>query len=211
VTGNGKSMDPAGTAWNYAADSDFPRDITILRANATVVFEDGSEANTKSGIYNHHLLFVDQNKVVPSVIACGDTPSYGIRASLFAGGSEDKGDVYYSTPDGMFDAGYYIGPDHEIIMGGDVVNYNLDQKTIYSVTELEFIRGKPEGFLESSVQVFNVAQCDSKSNGVFNIPKEQKKWEMKTRTPMTVSKDGYIVSIRKSVLTMHHDLTTDCL
>jgi hypothetical protein len=144
-------MDPAGTAWNYIVDTDFPRDITVLRANSTVMFPDGSKAEVPQGIYNHHQMFTDSAKSTPSFSTCeGSTPRPAMPMSLFMGGSEDKGDVYYSTPDGLFDSGYYIGKDDMIVFGGDVVNYNLEQRTVFSVTEMEFIKGKQKGFLETS-------------------------------------------------------------
>jgi hypothetical protein len=103
-------MDPAGTAYNYLLDTDFPRDITILRANSTVLFQDGRKADVNGGIYNHHQMFVDSDKSTPSFARCeGSFSVPSMPTSLFMGGSEDKGDVYYSTQDGGFDSGYYIG------------------------------------------------------------------------------------------------------
>jgi hypothetical protein len=193
-------MDPAGTAWNYIVDTDYPRDITVLRANSTVLFEDGTKAEVAHGIYNHHQMFVNTNKGTPSFASCEGSRSMGtMPTSLFMGGSEDKGDVYYSTPDGMFSSGYYIGKNDTIIFGGDVVNYNTEEKTIYSVTEFDYIKGKPEGFLETSAQTLQVGMCNGMADLMNLYSPKQKKFAVLGK-PMNITMDGYIVAQRKKIL-----------
>jgi hypothetical protein len=189
-------MDPAGTAWNYITDSNFPRDITVLRANSSIKFADGTKAEMPEGIYNHHQMFTDAQKTTPTFCTCeGSTPCGNIPISLFMGGSEDKGDVYYSTPDGMFDSGYYIGPNDRITFGGDVVNYNMEEKTVYSVTEMDFLRGKQKGFLETSASQMPVYMC----NNFMDMAMPTAKKFTVTGKPAIVNNDGYIVAVRGHV------------
>jgi hypothetical protein len=79
------------------------------------------------------------------------------------------------------------------------VNYRLEPVRVYNVNELEYIEGKPEGFLETTVQHFTVGQCDGFSGligAITKAPPGQKKWEIKGKEPMVVVKDGYIVAAR---------------
>jgi hypothetical protein len=196
-------MDPAGTAWKYSADKDFPRDVTLLRANATLVFEDGSPANVDSGVYNHHLIFVDTSKSVPGFISCDGKPNGGIPISIFAGGSEDKGDDFYTTKDGKFDSGYYIGKNDAINIAGDVVNYTNEQKTVFTVAEFEYIEGN-SGFLDAALTIFNVGQCDGQTKVALPQALEgNPKWNVKSKKPLTISRDGYIVAASKYSAIFH--------
>jgi hypothetical protein len=92
-----------------------------------------------------------------------------------------------------------IGPKDSITFGGDVVNYNLDERSVFSVTEFDYIKGKQPGFLDTSAQNLPANLC----NGImelatgFSPPKGQKKFSIQGK-PMTVAKDGYIVAIRAS-------------
>jgi hypothetical protein len=99
------------------ADDDWPRHITLLRGNSTVMFEDGTPATIDRGVYNHHQQFIDLNKGVPAMTKCAKSwmPSFNMPVALFMGGSEDKGDVLYSSIDGLFDAGFYIGKTDKIV------------------------------------------------------------------------------------------------
>jgi hypothetical protein len=49
--GNFISLDPQGTGWAYIA-SDFPTDITVLRAIMTIGYEDGTKIENANGVYN---------------------------------------------------------------------------------------------------------------------------------------------------------------
>jgi hypothetical protein len=50
--GNFISLDPQGTGWAYMA-SDFPTDITVLRALLSIGYDDGTKIGNANGVYNH--------------------------------------------------------------------------------------------------------------------------------------------------------------
>jgi hypothetical protein len=131
--------------------------------------------------------------VTPAFASCS---SWGIALpmALFLGGSEDKGDVVYSTPDGMFDSGFYVGKKDIIRFGGDVVNYNNEERTVFSVTEFDYIEGRPDGFLETSSQTVAVGMCNNWTDlqGLFSGGKI-KKFAIHGK-PLTMLTDGYLVS-----------------
>jgi hypothetical protein len=64
---------------------------------------------------------------------------------------------------------------------------------------LEFVEGKPAGWLETSVQHMTVGQCDglaALTGAMAKAPPGQTKWEMKGVEPIGVIRDGYIVAAR---------------
>src|ERR1700712_489868 len=147
-------MDPKGNTWaNIAAG--LPTDVTVLSSNTTLQYEDGSMADISSGVYNHHVMFgdVSRSSVIPLVCAPATKGSSKSKAdgpsgmssmpmSILMGTSADTGTTgatSFSTPDGMFNSGYYLGAKNKIIMTGEVVNYSNDTKKIYAVSDMEYI------------------------------------------------------------------------
>jgi hypothetical protein len=114
--------------------------------------------------------------------------------SMIGGSSEDKGGAFFSTKDGMFDSGYYVGPKDRIMMNGDIVNYTNETKEVYALIDLQYIEGKPKGFMESVTQLWSVGQCDGQI-GFVRPPPGQKKFSIKSRS-MKVVQDGYFLAFR---------------
>jgi hypothetical protein len=189
-------MDPGGTAWGYMIDSDFPRDITVLKADSFVMFENGTLADASTGIYNHHQIFVDMNKKVPRMASCEgqrfeQVPS-GMPFTVFMGTAEDKSDVMYSTPDGMFNSGFYINKTDTLYFGGDFVNYNKELRTVYTVADMEYLEGRPKNLLETGLNVISVGMCD----GLSTMSQQfsgRKRFSLKGRE-MVINSNGYIVA-----------------
>jgi hypothetical protein len=195
-------MDPAGTGWAHSAP-DFPRDITLLRGNSTIVYEDGTHAVIGNGLYNHHLVTISPGHKGVGAVGCGtktrsifaDAGNY--MGAIFLGGSEDRGDGHYTTERGTFKSGYYIGPNDKVVTSGDVVNYTNDTKTIYVIHDIEYIPGKPKDFLDASTQVLSVGMCDGKM-GIFQPNSATKRFSLADEKGETVSRDGYVFNIRES-------------
>jgi len=193
TSATGKSMDPGGTAWNYLADADFPRDITILQSDASTVFANGERATIATGVYNHHLIFTNMDKKAPVLISCGGiAPSNNIGMSIIMGGAEDKGAQMFSTLDGKFNSGYYVGKNDRIMMSGDVVNYKNETQTVFAKGEIEYIEGKVKEALETNYQLIDVGICDGKSV-MLEPPKGQTKFTYKGQE-ITMAKDAYFVT-----------------
>jgi hypothetical protein len=185
-------MDPAGTAWNYLAASDFPRDITLLATITKVVFEDDTLADIAQGVYNHHLTFADMNKLPPVIVSCNRNATKAPDAypiSTFMGGSNDKGGALYTTADGKLNSGYYIGKDDKILILGDLVNYKNVAQDVYTLSEIEYVEGRGSNVMEASVQVLDVGFCEGAS-GIIEPPKGQTKFQVIGKE-MTITKDGY--------------------
>jgi hypothetical protein len=132
-------MDPNSETFNNIAVG-LPQDATILFQNTTLQYENGDVAAQANGVYNHHVAFVNLNKFAPSFSSCpaGSSSNPLTKTpSTIMGASEEIGSSAYSTPDGKFNSGYYLGKNDKVIMSGEVVNYTNDTKTIYSVSDIE--------------------------------------------------------------------------
>jgi hypothetical protein len=66
----GTSMDPHGTGHTFQLDTDFPRDITVLRATSHATDENHVRTDTADGLYNHHDVFFDLGKPATSYLGC---------------------------------------------------------------------------------------------------------------------------------------------
>jgi hypothetical protein len=198
-------MDPAGTAWNYLADG-FPRDITVLKTNVTVVYADGSKADVNNGIYDHHTYMSNMDKSIPAWFNCGSrrSPFNSLSpGSLFIGGSEDKYGGYFTTPDGVVNSGYYIGQKDKLILNGDVINYDDDTKTVYTLNEIEYIPGKVAGMSEASMYVMVPGQCDGQFGLI--LPSSRETFTVKGRA-LNVTNDVTILAFRKCYQCSHNIL-----
>ncbi|RDI85061.1 hypothetical protein Vi05172_g5044 [Venturia inaequalis] len=220
-------MDPKGNSWTNIAGG-LPSDITVLSANTTLQYEDGSNAGLETGVYNHHVMFGDvtRRSIVPLVCvnpawstagkSTNDGPGGGhggmnmgggghgggpasMPMSVFMGTSADTGTTgatQFSTPDGMFNSGYYLTPETKIIMAGEVVNYTNETKKIFAVSDMEYIPGKPEGLLETAVMIASVTQCDINQN--LKAPEGKTQFGF-TSKEMEITGDGWILTRRGHV------------
>jgi len=190
--GNGPSMDPAGTGFTYLAGSDFPRDITVLFAASKLVFEDNTDAGIDHGIYNHHVAFSDLNKAPTSIVSCDRKiiGSEDLAVSTFVNGANEKDNgALYTTVDGKFNSGYYIGKNHGILLTGDVINYKNWTQDVYTLTELEYVEGSIPSMMEVSIQALSIGQCEGAS-GLIEPPIGKTKFKIEGKD-MTVTKNGY--------------------
>lgn len=188
-------MDPGGTAWNYIA-SDWPKDVTVLRANSSVVYADGREIGFHNGLYNHHLLLMDLTKPSPTIGRCPngraiEPPGF----NMFAGSSEDKGGAFYHLGTAQPDlTGYYVRPADSVLMLGDVVNYTPEPKTVYALNDLEYVDGRPPGTLEAVTQLWSVGACDG-NIGFVTPPLGQTKFKLSSRR-IAIVEDGRFLAFR---------------
>jgi hypothetical protein len=188
------SMDPGGSAWLYAGE-DLPKDVTILTANSSVVYQNGEVIDVNNGLYNHHLLLIDINKSAPTIAKCPNGRAVQPPGmSMWAGSSEDKGGAFYTTMDGHYNSGYYIGKDDKTLMTGDIVNYTNETKEVYSLIDIQYIQGKPAGHMEAVTQLWSVGQCDGMI-GFVRPPPGQKKFALKSQK-MTITQDGTFLAWR---------------
>jgi hypothetical protein len=184
--------------WNTLVDG-IPKDATYLYANTSLEYEDGTYATVDNGVYLHHYGLYDVNRGGQQLSSCpGLTPP---RPSLFTGGAEDKGDSYFTSQDGQFNSGYYIGLRDKTMAVAEVINYTNVTKKVYNVVEMEYVPGRVAGSLEVNIQSMSVTGCGP--NLAIFPEKGQKVMTMKSpEFPILV--DGYILSSSKS--TQHMQL-----
>jgi hypothetical protein len=165
--GNAASLDPAGTGYNYlAAPKDLPRDITVLQGG-TIITENGKQTVLKGGLYNHHTVFFNINKRAPRILACSNGVAQDILPmSAFIAGATEVGDMTYS--DGKSNTGYYIGKNDKIVFNLDIVNYTNNTREVVSVTEMEYIPGKPAGLMDATQQLIDPTMCDGNNSGLVS-------------------------------------------
>jgi hypothetical protein len=187
-------LDAGATFWNNLIEG-IPKDATYLYANASMVYEDGTDATVANGVYLHHYGLYDINRGGQQLTICpGLTPP---RPSLFAGLAEDKGDSYYTSPDGKFNSGFYIGAKDKTMAVAEVINYTNTTKHVYNIVEMEYVPGRVPGALEVNIQSMSVTGCGP---NIAIIPeKGQDRMDIKSQQ-FPVLADGYILSASESIL-----------
>jgi hypothetical protein len=162
-------MDTSGTAYTHMAP-DFPKDVTAVQMTSMYVLKDGTPATFgNSGLFSHHLVAVDYTKKPPTIAKCPNgVPVEPQRVSMIAGSAEDRGDGIFSTLDGQFPSGYYIGKKDQIAMWMDMVNYRNESQDVYAQHDLHYIEGKPAATTEASAQLWDVGVCDGNAAGIIH-------------------------------------------
>jgi hypothetical protein len=186
------AMDPQGTTFMNQAKG-FPTNLTILRGQVGLKYQDGSVADAKTGVYSHHVVFVDTYKRPRVIAACpGKTGVPAIPISVVLATGEDKNYYQYAAETEGFDGGYFVGKDDAIWFTSELVNYANKNQTVYAVAEFDFIDGKAK--LDVSSETLSVSQCDG---GIgIRPPPGQKVFEIASKA-MTVESDGNVFGVRK--------------
>jgi hypothetical protein len=198
--GNSFSMDPHGSGYSYSVGNDFPRDVTVLETQSMLVNETFHEATIDDGLYNHHTTFFDMSKFPETWLACGNSPHMAIPVTVLMGGATGAGNVLYTSADGTHKSGFYVGKDEKLNIAIDVVNYNDRERDVYTVSEIEYLPGKPAGYVHTQSHVLPLGMCDSGSGlGATQVrpPAGQRKFTLAGKNEITVAKDGYMVQTCK--------------
>jgi hypothetical protein len=198
--GNGMSMDRGGTGYMNMVASDFLKDVTVLEVHSEVQTLDFKRASTDEGIYNHHNVFMDLTKPI-DVFGCED----GIKAKpqppmtvLGAGATED-GTFRFYAEDGAITSGFYLPNDRQILNMVDIINYNNEEKEIYTATEMEYLEGKPKGLVQASQQRVDPGTCGGPDGAGIHPPKGQQRFAVKSQNIIAL-RDGWITNARKFLL-----------
>jgi hypothetical protein len=158
-----------------------------LGGKVALEYEDGTSANVRNGVYNHHVIVVNTNK--PSTVRQRtDVPAVSM-SEFFVAVNEKSGIGYtdlYTTPDGKFNSGYYVGPNDKISMSVEMMNCRTHRQTVYVAAEAEYILGTVPGFLD--ITAFVPSACIKLSVPVVAI----------TSKPWSVPTDGYVVSVTEN-------------
>jgi hypothetical protein len=109
------------------------------------------------------------------------------------GGATEVGDMTYS--DGKSNTGYYIGKNDKIVFNLDIVNYTNKTREVVSVTEMEYIPGKPAGLMDATQQLISPTSCDG--NNSFTVSGEHKSRFTLESKEMTFLSDGIFIQPSK--------------
>jgi hypothetical protein len=178
-----------------------PQDTYVLRTNSTLQYEDGTLATIANDVFNHHVQIFDIGKITDQLFQCGKIdpgkPRSGFKmpGSYFGGSASDGAPSIFTTPDGTFSSGYYLNKQSKVIMTAELVNYAKEAKSVYAVTEIDYLAGNTPGMMDTSVGIMSVNQCDSVPNPFLRPPPGKKVFDMKSKD-ITILQDGYILQRR---------------
>jgi hypothetical protein len=193
-TGNSFSMDPAGTGYLYIMAEDFPRDITIIDSKSNVFDDKSRPIDREKGLYNHHNIFVDISTTTPPMMSCNGGKGFSsIPTNVFMAGAADA--LYYSftNKDASFKSGLYLAKDAPVVQMIDVVNYSDDNQVIYSISEMEYLPGKQEGYLRSVVTPVDFSICSGRTGIYMYQPKNKPQFTVESKN-VSIGMDGYLLN-----------------
>lgn len=190
-------MDKGGTGYMYMVADDFPKDITILESHSEVQNPQFKRVGTEEGIYNHHNVFMHMQSS-SAVYGCeGAGPSkFSMPFTVLSAGATENGFVRYFAEDDVVKSGYYLPKDRQILNQLDVINYNDEEREVYTSTEFEYLPGKAEGYIQSRQYLIDPGLCGGPSGASIHPPKGQSKFSIKTSN-LVALKDGWIVNTSK--------------
>jgi hypothetical protein len=189
----------------YTAADDFPKDVTVLDAITGVYDDKMKEISNENGLYNHHNVFFDLSGSFLPPISCGpsllDIFKLKMPINVFMEGAADTTSNHYTTPDGKFNSGYYLSKKSDILQMIDIVNYNNEIRTVFTVSEMEYVPGTPVNVLPANAIPISLGMCDGMSamkSILEPMAKGQTADGKKNFTlsgrDITISRDGYFIN-----------------
>ena len=190
-------MDRGGTSYMNMVANDFPGDITVLEAHSEVQNLDFTRTSTDQGIYNHHNVFMDLVKPI-NAYGCevGVKPQAQLPITVLSAGATEDGTLRYFSEDGAIKSGYYLPKTRKILNVIDVINYNNVEKEVYTSTEIEYLEGKPEGYVRATMQRVDPGICGGPNGAGIHPPKGQTKFAVKSQN-IVAMRDGWVINARK--------------
>lgn len=187
-------MDAGGTSYLSLVDVDFPKDITALEASSRVVDENFKHVTIEQGIYDHHTVFLN---VAPSSspYACKGAKAKSVPLSVFMAGAAEDGHVVFATPSSNIKSGFYLAEKRRLVNMIDIVNYNKEDRNVYTESEIEYLPGKQPGYLNTAVATIDPGTCGGQGGADVHPPVGQKTFQV-NGTGIVVAKNGYIHGLR---------------
>lgn len=159
------SMDPEGFNFIHQAKEGVCRDCSVLASKIDIVFENGTRADIASGVYLHHIVTLNMatRKTKANLLdmpfgfcAGSDTAmkvagAFGKVTSLFRQNTNtaifgfaavDEFKQLFTSADGKFDSGYYLGQDDKMLLQGEIINYLPTPQKVFLQMDLEFMPGR---------------------------------------------------------------------
>jgi hypothetical protein len=114
--------------------------------------------------------------------------------SIFFGGATERSVTKYGSVKSDIKTGYYLGTNRVMANILDVVNYNNFEKTVYVYSEIEYLPGKPTGFIDTGLHLLNPGLCGGQQGTLIHLPKGVTKFQVNS-TGIVAAFDGYIVNM----------------
>jgi hypothetical protein len=183
-------------------DTDFPSDVTVLYTDTRMVGADGKEVGLAEGVYSHHVVFIASSKMdTEKLVSCNGRRLNVPTIPVFAGAAAENVPNSYAIKNATINTGYYLPKGEKIFLDVDVVNSKESDIEIYIESEVEYLLGKAEGYLDSDSFIISPSTCDSAAGvmgGTYvKPPPGQQKFSFKG-SDITMEQNGYIVWSRKS-------------
>lgn len=94
-------------------------------------------ATIDNNVYNHHVQLFDVGKSADQTVKCGKMEASDVKSGFkipgayIGGNASDGAPSLFTTPDGTFNSGYYLGEKSKTIMSAELVNYGREAKDVY--------------------------------------------------------------------------------
>jgi len=170
-------------------------DCTLLFANAGLEYANGTEANTDTGSWLHHIVMLNIGPGRADA-ACGIPGA----DPFFTNGNERELKAYTSL-DGSFNSGYYIQPKDNFILYSELMNMDPIEKHVWITIYYEYLPGRPAGYQNTKAIWIQLGQCgqpdtDGSGKKVFytGMPLNDKAFQ-ESSAPWTAKQDGTVVFV----------------
>jgi len=149
------AVDPNGQVFTWSIPkTTLCSGCTILQGKVSLVFEDGAPVVVSNGVYIHHIVSTVAGKKTEPFISQCDIKCNNISESTlrpapqnvsrgFLGAGDDNGDtpVTYTSPDGNFNAGFWLEKDDVVVGLTELVHSRNVERTVYVLYDVEFVDG----------------------------------------------------------------------
>jgi hypothetical protein len=194
-------MDQDGTAYNDALGPDFPRDVIIISSASKVLNDTFQTAYVSDGLYNHHAAVISYEKRGKDWFSCNGKPVPDMTPyTIFMGSEAAAVEIPLTEESKKVKSGFYVGKKDNIILGVEIVNYNKEDRVVYTVNEVEYLPGLPAGFVHGESRQIPMGVCDGDEKswtGSMNIhaPAGAKRFVYGGKKDMEITKDGYLRTV----------------
>jgi hypothetical protein len=157
-----------GMVWNQPSPTIAKpcSDCMIVGMNAGLEYSDGSEANTDTKLWLHHMVLFNIGTGawdatcttfgLPHMIV-GSLPATSER--IFSSGNERTTVFFNPVWTNTTNMGYPVYSKDRFGLITDLMNMNAGAKTVYLVMYYDYVEGHPSNFQEVKPVWFDVAQC----------------------------------------------------
>jgi hypothetical protein len=186
-------MDPNGI-FVEGRITGFCTHCTVLYAKADTYFPNSTRAGVSSGLYNHHIVVLDDKKRNLPWYLCDSKSELGASESAgFIVSGVDEAANFFTSPDGSFKSGYWIGEkQNRFIMQAELINYRDKGLSAYITTEIEYVEGSLAGYSDTSVSLLSVTGCKSPD---YHAPHGESEYNV-TSPIVHMPNDGYIINAK---------------